>query len=112
MINYIRNNNKITARYIWFLTSTFEDHYSKINNLKKYLENDGSNYIVKYSDYVHYPQKVADTIDLFIYLKNNDIIPQYFKDTEYYIFSMMSKKYPPSGILADGGAVRSPCGYK
>ena len=38
-------------------------------------------------------EKVAHTIDLFIYLKNNDIIPQYFKDTEYYIFSMMSKKY-------------------
>ena len=107
MINYIRNNNKITARYIWFLTSTFEDHYSKINNLKKYLENDGSNYIVKYSDYVHYPQIVADTIDLFIYLKNNDIIPQYFKDTEYYIFSMMSKKYLEQNTFNDSVIIGS-----
>ena len=99
--DYITNYDKITPRYIWFLTTTVKGKDLKAERLRKYLENDGKKFEVKYSDFALYPNNKVETIILFTNLKNYGIIPQYFKDSEYYKNSMRAKYDIEQNIFKD-----------
>ena len=100
MKDYITSYNKITPRYIWCLITTYEYKF-RTDILGKYLDSDGKNLAVKYSDFSNYPNKLEERLILFINLKNYGIIPTYFAHSDYYKDSMKSKNYIEHNIFKD-----------
>ena len=98
---YIKNYDKKTPKYIWCLMSTYPDIYSRVDFLENYLKSDSEHLAVKYTDFVHYPNKVEETIFLFANLRNKKIIPIYFEDSVYYKNSMNAKNYIEQNLFKD-----------
>ena len=98
---YIKNYDKKTQRYIWCLMSTYPDIYSRVNFLENFLKSDSEHLAVKYTDFVHYPNKVEETIILFANLRNKMIIPKYLEDSVYYKNSMNAKNYIEPNLFKD-----------
>ena len=98
---YIKNYDKKTQRYIWCLMSTYPDIYSRVNFLENFLKSDSEHLAVKYTDFVHYPNKVEETIILFANLRNKMIIPKYLEDSVYYKNSMNAKNYIEQNLFKD-----------
>jgi len=98
---YIRNYDKKTPRYIWCLMTTYPNIYSRVDFLENYLKSDSEHLAVKYTDFVHYPSKVEETIFLFANLRNKKIIPIYFEDSVYYKNSMNAKNYIEQNLFKD-----------
>ena len=98
---YIKSYDKITPKYLWYLMTTFPDHFGKVNSLGNYLESSGDFFSVKYSDFIHYPNITEETIALFANLKNHNIIPNYFEDSIYYKNSMRAKNYLEKNLFKD-----------
>ena len=96
MINFILKNENETALYLWFLLSTYIDRNRRIELLKNNLK---INFAVKYDDFIDYPKKLNDRINLFTKLKKNKFIPGEFADSEYYKYSMDSKNYLEKNIF-------------
>ena len=97
---YIKNYDKKTQRYIWCLMSTYPDIYSRVN-FENFLKSDSEHLAVKYTDFVHYPNKVEETIILFANLRNKMIIPKYLEDSVYYKNSMNAKNYIEPNLFKD-----------
>ena len=104
---YIKNYDKKTQRYIWCLMSTYPDIYSRVNFLENFLKSDSEHLAVKYTDFVHYPNKVEETIILFANLRNKMIIPKYLEDSVYYKNSMNAKNYIEQNLFKDA-AIMNP----
>ena len=98
---YIKNYDKKTPKYIWCLMTTFPDSYSRLNFLENYLKSDSEHLAVKYTDFVHYPSKVEETIFLFANLRNKMIIPRYLEDSVYYKNSMNAKNFIEQNLFKD-----------
>ena len=96
MRNFISSNKNETALYLWFLLSTYIDRNRRIELLKNNLK---INFAVKYDDFIDYPKKLNDRINLFTKLKKNEFIPGDFADSEYYKYSMDSKNYLEKNIF-------------
>ena len=99
IIDYIANYDKFSTIYIWYLASTKPDEVSRIAFLGNYLENGGENYVVKYSDFSTYPDKVEERILLFTELKYSKYIPAHFQ--EYYKNSIKAKNDIEKNIFKD-----------
>ena len=104
---YIRSYKGFSPLYIWYLISTYPDDISRIGILKPYLENKGKNLAVNYTDFSQYPFNIEERIILFVNLKNENIIQEYFKDSDYYKDSMHSKNDLEKNVFINGLKMQS-----
>ena len=75
--------------------------------MKPYLENKGKNLAVNYTDFSQYPFNIEERIILFVNLKNENIIQEYFKDSDYYRDSMNSKNDLEKNVFINGLKMQS-----